>query len=64
MAHKCIHKANKGLAEQNTRLALNPYNSNTIFVETEQIEKKRGSGIVRVAATFCPFCGERLREAV
>ena len=64
MAHKCIREANKGLAEQNRRLAPHPSDPNVIFVETEQIEKKGGTMLIRVSATFCPFCGERLRETV
>lgn len=64
MAHKCIREANKGLAEQNRRLAPHPTDPDVIFVETEYIEKKDGGIVIRVSATFCPFCGERLRETV
>lgn len=60
--HKCIKQLNKKLKETNTRLVGNLLKANHIFVDTEKIRKLRdGKKATIVIATYCPFCGEKLK---
>lgn len=60
MTHKCIGIVNKRLAKENMELVADLMNPNTIFIDTVPIEKRRGFRAPLVAATYCPFCGDRL----
>ena len=60
-AHKCVKQLNKKLKETNTRLVGNLLNSNHIFVATEKIDNARMNKATSVVATYCPFCGKKLK---
>ena len=59
--HKCIKLLNKKLKETNTQLSGNLLNPNHIFVATEKIDNARMKKATRVVATYCPFCGKKLK---
>jgi hypothetical protein len=60
--HYCYAELEKKLAENNTRLATNLINENHIFISTERIENLRdGKKAMNVIATYCPFCGKKLK---
>lgn len=62
MAHKCFERADKKLKETNTKLVRSLLNDNHIFVETEKIRNLRdGKRATSVIATYCPFCGKKLK---
>jgi len=48
------------LAKHNTRLVSDLLGSDTIFIDTVKVDSKKRVGPVSLAATFCPFCGEKL----
>lgn len=60
----CIEEVNATLAAsgRNTKLSqaitFRPPGS-SLMIETEVIEKKRGSRPVVAFASYCPFCGEK-----
>lgn len=65
--HACFDKIDEMLAERNTRLEfpimLGSDQTALPMVRTEQIETGRGKKkACGMFATFCPFCGESLRE--
>lgn len=60
--HKCFKDIDEKLKSHNTRLSCNLLDHNELLIATERIEtgrwKKRAALVV---ATFCPFCGEKLK---
>lgn len=65
---KCIEEVDKQLAAKNTRVQLKEalnMRSGTIrealMVPTEKINSRKRAGPINVFATFCPFCGNRIR---
>ncbi len=60
--HKCLKKLDEELEKTNTRLVANILNQNHVFIDTERIRKLRdGKKATTVIATYCPFCGEKLK---
>lgn len=65
--HKCFVEVDTMLAERNTRLEfpimLGADQTELPMIRTEQIESGRGKKkATAMFATFCPFCGEKLRK--
>lgn len=62
----CVSRVNEGLKADNTRIALSVSIVNQslverLSIETELVEKRRvGKKPVRLFASYCPFCGEKL----
>lgn len=69
MTCNCIEHMDAKLAEYNTKLgvtfAFRRDGSSSTFpaIMTEKIEKRVRKGPAIAAPTFCPFCGERYRQA-
>lgn len=67
--HACFDTVDAMLAERNTRLMfpimLGGDQTPLPMIVTEQVERGRGKKkAVGMFATFCPFCGERLKPQV
>jgi len=63
--HRCIGAANEALQAKNTRLSMAmeiPSGQMRLIIATEVLTKKRGAKPVKIMATYCPFCGEKLNE--
>lgn len=59
--HKCFTEVDAKLAEHNTRLVTNMFDSNQLLIETMQVERGRGKPKAKcVIASFCPFCGKAI----
>lgn len=62
----CVEKLNESLKEKNGRIETALQMSNNmgsatirVLVATEKIDSKQRTPVPRVAASFCPFCGEK-----
>lgn len=62
----CIKEVDEKLAERNTRLTqaivFGKHSGQTIMLQTEVVEKKRGARPTSVFLSYCPFCGEKYPE--
>lgn len=58
--HDCIEKANRALAEKNTRIELvfSAVERQRPIIRTVKIDPKKRVGPIMLLATFCPFCGK------
>lgn len=63
----CVEAGNKVLAEKNTRIimgdVIDPRKgtiTSRMLVYTAIIDIKRGRTPLKVFATYCPFCGEKI----
>lgn len=67
MSHDCLKRVNEQLAARNTRVELAFSLDNTerelIPLLTVKVDEKVRGRPVRVFATFCPFCGQKLKGA-
>jgi hypothetical protein len=66
----CVHKANKVLAEHNTKIDMVDTISMTtgkfeprMAVPTTRIDTKKRGTPMKVFAGFCPLCGAKLETA-
>jgi hypothetical protein len=62
----CIKRVDDHLKQFNTRIELPWWSSsgqNTPFIQTMKLDQSKRGKPQRLAATFCPFCGERYKAA-
>jgi hypothetical protein len=56
----CIEKANAHLAQHNTKIMFPMIGPQLPFVETIKIDSKKRGLPVKMFASYCPFCGDKL----
>lgn len=59
---ECKERVNKKLAETNTQLDYNLMCETDVFVSTIKLDEKKRGRPTRMLATYCPFCGTRLKK--
>ena len=59
--HACLTRVDEHLKQFNTRLHDDLFVPNRVFIETMPIKPKRGQRRKHMLATFCPFCGKKLK---
>jgi hypothetical protein len=59
----CLQEINKTLEKDNTEIAFLFYltgnKQSKAIVQTQKVNPKIKGAPIRIAAAFCPFCGER-----
>lgn len=58
---KCKEEVNAHLAQHNTKLMDNILNDADIFIQTWKLDEKKRGKPVSMFATFCPFCGVKIK---
>lgn len=67
MSHYCFEKFDAMLVERNGRLAFGLQVTETLdlnarlLIATEKIDKTKRKPVPSVMASFCPFCGVKLK---
>ncbi|UQD69244.1 hypothetical protein JEY40_24830 [Bradyrhizobium japonicum] len=59
----CIEKTNTHLAQHNTKIMLPWVGPKLPFVETIKLDEKKRGKPVKMFASHCPFCGEKLNAS-
>jgi hypothetical protein len=59
----CIKTTNAHLLQHNTRIMLPMLGPQLPFVETMKVDSKKRGLPVKMFASYCPFCGEKLNAS-
>lgn len=58
--HNCKERVDANLVEHHVRLA--GHRPDSFYIETVPIAKRKGRTPISIEATYCPFCGKKVKD--